>query len=218
MALMAGLPGALVAFVLLWIGDYSAKVQWTLSLFFCPLVGFAFALRERVVIPLQTLSTCWRPPKATIPSGRAVPESEPLGEVQLEVNTLERLCVNSGGALEATTLLRTVMEEIDVAVFAFDGERHLRLVNRTGERLLAQPAERLLGRSAADLNLTECLEGPDSHILHINFPGGSGRWGVRRSSFRKEGHPLHMLVLSDLSRTLREEERLAWQRLLRVLG
>src|SRR5262249_18074299 len=42
--------------------------------------------------------------------------------------------------------------------------------------------------------------------------------GVRRSSFRKQGHPLHLLVLSDLSRALREEERLAWQRLLRVLG
>jgi two-component system nitrogen regulation sensor histidine kinase NtrY len=222
MALMAGLPGALVAFVLLWVGDYSAKVQWTLSLFIIALWwGFAFALRERVVIPLQTLSNLL----AALREGdysiraRGARIGDPLGEVQLEVNTLgETLREQRLGALEATTLLRTVMEEIDVAVFAFDGERLLRLVNRTGERLLAQPAERLLGRSAADLNLADCLEGPDSHIFHINFPGGSGRWGVRRSSFRKEGHPLHMLVLSDLSRTLREEERLAWQRLLRVLG
>jgi two-component system, NtrC family, nitrogen regulation sensor histidine kinase NtrY len=223
MAVMAGLPGALVAFVLLWIGDYSAKVQWTLGLFIFALWwGFAFALRERVVLPLQTLSNLL----AALREGdysiraRGARMGDPLGEVQLEVNTLgETLREQRLGALEATTLLRTVMEEIDVAVFAFDGERHLRLVNRAGERLLAQPAERLLGRSAAELNLADCLEGgPDSHIFHINFPGGSGRWGVRRSSFRKEGHPLHMLVLSDLSRTLREEERIAWQRLLRVLG
>jgi len=223
MALMAGLPGALVAFVLLWIGDYSAKLQWTLGLFvFALWWGFAFALRERVVLPLQTLSNLL----AALREGdysiraRGARVGDPLGEVQLEVNTLgETLREQRLGALEATTLLRTVMEEIDVAVFAFDGERQLRLVNRAGERLLAQPAERLLGRSAAELNLADCLEsGPDSHIFHINFPGGSGRWGVRRSSFRKEGHPLHMLVLSDLSRTLREEERIAWQRLLRVLG
>jgi two-component system nitrogen regulation sensor histidine kinase NtrY len=223
MAVMAGLPGALVAFVLLWIGDYSAKVQWTLGLFvFALWWGFAFALRERVVLPLQTLSNLL----AALREGdysiraRGARVGDPLGEVQLEVNTLgETLREQRLGALEATTLLRTVMEEIDVAVFAFDGERHLRLVNRAGERLLAQPAERLLGRSAAELNLADCLEGgPDSHTFHINFPGGSGRWGVRRSSFRKEGHPLHMLVLSDLSRTLREEERIAWQRLLRVLG
>jgi nitrogen fixation/metabolism regulation signal transduction histidine kinase len=222
MALMAGLPGALVAFVLLWIGDYSAKVQWTLGLFvFALWWGFAFALRERVVVPLQTLSNLL----AALREGdysiraRGARVGDPLGEVQLEVNTLgETLREQRLGALEATTLLRTVMEEIDVAVFAFDGERQLRLVNRAGERLLAQPSERLLGLSAVELNLADCLEGPDGHILHINFPGGSGRFGVRRSSFRKEGHPLHMLVLSDLSRTLREEERMAWQRLLRVLG
>jgi len=222
MAIMAGLPGALVAFVLLWIGDYSPKVQWTLGLFIFVLWwGFAFALRERVVLPLQTLSNLL----AALREGdysiraRGARVGDPLGEVQLEVNTLgETLREQRLGALEATTLLRTVMEEIDVAVFAFDGQRSLRLVNRAGERLLAQPAERLLGRSATELNLADCLDGPDSHIFHTNFPGGSGRWGVRHSSFRKEGHPLHMLVLSDLSQTLREEERIAWQRLLRVLG
>jgi two-component system, NtrC family, nitrogen regulation sensor histidine kinase NtrY len=222
MAILAGLPGALVAFVLLWIGNYSPKVQWTLGLFILVLwLGFAFALRERVVLPLQTLSNLL----AALREGdysiraRGARLGDPLGEVQLEVNALgETLREQRLGALEATTLLRTVMEEIDVAVFAFDGERSLRLVNRAGERLLAQPAERLLGRSASELDLADCLDGPDNHIFHINFPGGSGRFGVRSSSIRKEGHPLHMLVLSDLSRTLREEERIAWQRLLRVLG
>ena len=146
MAIMAGLPGALVAFVLLWIGDYSPKVQWTLGfIIFVLWWGFAFALRERVVLPLQTLSNLL----AALREGdysiraRGARAGDPLGEVQLEVNTLgETLREQRLGALEATTLLRTVMEEIDVAVFAFDGQRSLRLVNRAGERLLAQPAER----------------------------------------------------------------------------
>ena len=38
------------------------------------------------------------------------------------------------------------------------GER-LRLVNDAGERLMGQPAERLLGRSAMELGLEECLRG-----------------------------------------------------------
>ena len=67
-------------------------------------------------------------------------------------------------ALEATALLRRVMEEIDVAVFAFDGERRLRLVNRGGERLLNQPAERLLGRPADALGLVQCLDGESPRI------------------------------------------------------
>jgi len=222
MALMAGLPGAAVAFLLLWLGGYDPKVQWTLGVTILLLWwGFAFALRGRVVFPLQTLSNLL----AALREGdysiraRGARLGDALGEVQLEVNVLgETLREQRLGALEATTLLRTVMEEIDVAVFAFDGEQRLRLVNQAGARLLGQPAERLLGHSAVDLNLGDCLDAPETHILHLNFPGGDGRWGVRRSSFRKQGQPLHLLVLSDLSRALREEERLAWQRLLRVLG
>src|SRR4029077_3505479 len=51
-----------------------------------------------------------------------------------------------------------------------------------------------------------------------SFPGGSGRWGGRRSSFRQGGGPHQTLVLAGASRPLREEERQAWQRLIRVLG
>jgi two-component system, NtrC family, nitrogen regulation sensor histidine kinase NtrY len=50
------------------------------------------------------------------------------------------------------------------------------------------------------------------------FSGGSGRFDVRRTEFRQGGLPHHLLVLSDVSRSLRDEERQAWQRLMRVLG
>jgi nitrogen fixation/metabolism regulation signal transduction histidine kinase len=54
--------------------------------------------------------------------------------------------------------------------------------------------------------------------MQMVFPGGVGRWDVRRSTFREGGVQHQLLVLTDLSQTLREEERTAWQRLLRVLG
>jgi nitrogen fixation/metabolism regulation signal transduction histidine kinase len=137
----------------------------------------------------------------------------------LEVNTLsDMLREQRLGAMEASALLTTVMTEIDVAVFAFDGQRKLRLVNRAGERLLAQNAERLLGKSAEELDLSECLDGESGRTLEKNFRGQSGRWGVRRSLFRQGGVPHYLVVLADLSRALREEERQAWQRLVRVLG
>jgi signal transduction histidine kinase len=109
------------------------------------------------------------------------------------------------------------MDEIDVAVYAFDAERKLRLVNAAGERLLGQPAERLRGRTAEVIGLDMCLEG-DRRILDATFPGGRGRWELRRTSFRQGGHPHELLVMSDVSQTLREEELLAWQRLIRVLS
>lgn len=221
-ALMVGLPGATVALALLWSGDYSVKLQVTLTLLvLASWLGFTFMLRNRVERPLQTISNLL----AALREGdysiraRGAKRDDALGEVMSEINALgETLREQRLGALEATTLLRTVMAEISVAVFAFDSEQRLRLVNRAGERLLAQPAERIMGLSAAELNLAESLGGEATHTAQMTFPGGAGRWGVRRSTFREHGLPHQLLVLSDLSQPLREEERLAWQRLVRVLG
>jgi nitrogen fixation/metabolism regulation signal transduction histidine kinase len=139
--------------------------------------------------------------------------------VMLEVNVLASTLHDQRlGALEAGALLRTVMVEIDVAVFTFDGGQTLRLVNRAGERLLAQPAEQLLGRTATDLGLAHCLEGLSPRIADAAFPGGAGRYEVRRTTFRQDGRPHQLLVLADVSRPLRDEERQAWQRLIRVIG
>jgi nitrogen fixation/metabolism regulation signal transduction histidine kinase len=110
------------------------------------------------------------------------------------------------------------MLEIDVAVFTFDGQHALRLVNRAGERLLGLPSEQLLGKTAEELGLQSCLDGQTPRIEDVSFPGGSGRWEMRRTTFRQEGRPHQLLVLSDVSRPLRDEERQAWQRLIRVIG
>ncbi len=221
-ALMVGLPGVVVALALLWSNDYSIKLQVTLSLLvLASWLGFAFMLRNRVARPLQTIANllaALREGDYSIRARGAV-RVDALGEVLTEINALgETLREQRLGALEATTLLRTVMAEINVAIFAFDSEQRLRLVNRAGEKILDQLAERIIGLSAAELNLAECLKDEAAHTRQMNFPGGTGRWGVRRSAFRERGLPHQLLVLTDLSQPLREEERLAWQRLVRVLG
>jgi PAS domain S-box-containing protein len=109
------------------------------------------------------------------------------------------------------------MAEIDAAVFAFDSDGTLRLVNRAGERLVGQPAERLLGRTAPVLGLGECLEGESPRVLDRSGPH-PGRWELRRGTFRQDGRPHQLVVLTDVSRTLQAEERQAWQRLIRVLS
>jgi two-component system nitrogen regulation sensor histidine kinase NtrY len=222
MAFAAALPGALISLIFLWTGDFTPKVQWTLTVIivaFC--MGFAFALRERVILPLQTLSNLL----AALGEGdfsiraRGARGGDALGEVMIEVNTLvETLRHQRLDALEATTLLRKVMAEIEVAVFTFDEERELKFVNRAGARLLAQNAERTLGRRAEELGLEDCLDGEAPRVINTAFPGGVGRWEIRRSSFRQGGRPHELLVLSDLSQPLREEERQAFQRLIRVIG
>jgi len=222
LALAAGLPGSAIALILLWTGDFASRTSWTLSLFIVALwLGFAFSIRHRVVFSLQTLSNLLAALREEDFSvrGRGARRDDAMGEVMIEVNALsETLREQRLGALEASALLRTVMEEIDVAIFTFDNETKLRLVNRAGERLLARPIERLLGFTAAELGLGACLEADAVHTMELTFPGGSGRWGMRRGSFRQAGLPHHLVVLSDLSRALRDEERQAWQRLIRVMG
>src|SRR3979490_1510742 len=215
-------PAMIVALLITWLGDYSAKVQWTLTLVMGGFAAsFILSAREHVIRPLQTMTNLL----AALREGdysiraRGARADDALGEALLEINALgETLRLQRLGAFEATALLRTIMAEIDVAVFTFDPERRLRLVNRAGEDLLGQPIDKLLGRRAKDVNLDVCLDADQDAPLTLSFPGASGRWGVKRSSFRERGLPHELLVLTDLSRTLREEERRAWQRLVRVLG
>ena len=225
LTIAAGLPGVALCALLLWLDGYSSRVQWTVDLLLvCFWLAISASLKNRVVRPLQTLSNILAAIREGDYSirGRRATSGDALGEVMLEVNDLgSTLRGQRLGAMEATALLRTVMAEIDSAIFAFDPAQQLRLVNRAGERLLAQPATRLLGHTLDELGLAVCFDGHESagpRMVQMNFPGGSGRWEIRRGTFREGGQQHQLLVLTDLSKTLREEERSAWQRLLRVLG
>jgi two-component system, NtrC family, nitrogen regulation sensor histidine kinase NtrY len=222
LAVAGGLPGAVTSLIVLWSGDFTPKVQWTLTVIVLGcLMGFALSLRNRVVLPLQTvanLMAAMREDDFSI-RGRTADPDDPLGAVLIEINELATtLHEQRLGAVEATALLRTVMEQVDVAVFAFDPSERLRIVNRTGERLMGRNMEQMLGRTADELNVTDWF-GDAPRVVDLSLPGGSvGRWEVRRTTFRLGGLPHDLLVLSDVSRPLREQERQAWQRLIRVIG
>jgi len=221
-ALLAGLPATGAAFAFLWIGGYTNQTRWTVMVLILVIwLGCSVSVIGKIRFPLQTISNLL----AAIREGdysiraRGGRRDDALGEVIIEVNALgENLRQQRLAALEATALLSKVMTEIDVAVFTFDRDQKLRLVNRAGERLLGKPAERLLNYSATDLGLSDCLQGGSSRTMEIMLPGGAGRWGLRRTTFREHGMVHTLVVLTDLSRALREEEREAWQRLLRVLA
>src|SRR4029077_14851281 len=175
LALVAGLPAVIVSMTLLWLGGYSGKLQWTLGLVVIgSWVITALVLRERVVRPLQTLSNML----AALREGdysiraRGADREDALGLAFLESNLLgETLRMQRLGAMEATALLRTVMSEIDVAVFAVDVLDRLRLCNRAGEPPPGQPGERLLGRTSEQVGLSEELAGTSPRTIDVTFPG-----------------------------------------------
>lgn len=221
-SMLAGAPAVVVAVFLLWTGDYSSRVAWTATALVAGFwIGFSVAIRNKVALPLQTLSNVLISLREGDFSLRArgADGGDALGQVVLEVNALGKtLQEQRRSAVEAMTLLRNVIQEIDVAVFVFDAAHTLKLANRAGERLLAADTENLIGCSAGALGLSACLEGEDFRLMEASFPGGAGRWEMRRSKFWQSGLPHQLLVMSNLSKALREEERQAWKRLIRVLG
>ena len=181
-SLLAGFPAVFASSMLLFNGDYSDKMRWTvLVVLVGAWLGFSFAVRQRVVFPLRTLSNLLAALREGDYSLRArVAKEDALGEVMDEVNLMGQMLREQRlSALEATNLLRKVMGEIDVAVFAFDAEDRLRLVNRAGAKLLGAAEERLLGRAAADLDLLDCLAKNAPRTLQKSFAGGGGALGHR---------------------------------------
>jgi len=221
LGLGAGVPAAAVASVLLWIHDPGPPALAATVVLAAAALGLPLLAHRRLSYTLNTLSNLLEALREGDFSLRARTSfgGGSMEEVMTEVNAVGSIVREQRlGAVEATVLLRKVIDAIDVAVFAFAQDGALQLVNRAGARLLAAPATRLLGRSAAELGLDEFLRGAANRLVDRAFPGRAARWDVRRSGFRKDGLPVRLIVLSDLSRPLREEERQAWKRLIRVLG
>ena len=219
--LAVGLPGVIATAVLLWLSPLSLPLRAMLAgLIVVSWIWLAVMCRDRLIRPLQTVSNLLAALREGDFSIRArdVSADDALGTVMQEINTLsDTLRTQRLGAQEATALLRAVMAEIDVAIFAFDRHGQLALVNRYAEHLLGRPAHEIIGQGAKDLGL-EPDPRPGSTVHDIEFPGGAGRWEIRRRSFWQGGEPHELVVLSDVSQPLREQERQAWQRLIRVIG
>jgi nitrogen fixation/metabolism regulation signal transduction histidine kinase len=222
MTLLISAPGVLVAEVFLWLSGHSVEFKWTITLILALAwtIGTS-ALHGQVIRPLQTLSNMVAAIREDDFSFRLRGGSreDSLADLIYEINALAtRLQQQKVSALEATALLKKVLMEIDVAVFTFDQQQHLSIVNRAGEQLMGRIAPRMLGLTAQELGLAEFLHSTEPQTVQMTFPGKHGRWAISHTSFRENGVPHQLLIISDLSRALREEERQAWQRLIRVLG
>lgn len=181
----------------------------------------AARLRWRVIFPLYTLSNlleALREGDYSLRGSRAR-RGDPIGDVVWEVNALSQTLREQRLQVEETNaLIGKVIGAIDIAIFSFDSDQRLRLLNPAGERLLQRPARDALGRPAAELELDDALAAPAGNVTLRAFAGGTGRYELRHFVFRQHGRPNQLLAITDLSRALREEERQAWQRLIRVLG
>lgn len=215
------LPPALVAlWCSLWgSGGWTALAALGIALGASALLaqraGAALALRLRAI---SSVLTAYREGDFAI-RVRMAPRSSPLGDVLWELNELgNSLRQYRLGEIEAWALLRKVLEEVHVVVLAFDEQGRVKLANEEAAHALGKSVEALVLEHAASLGLSELLEGPAARTIKDSAVLGSGHWELRRGAFRLAGEPHALVVLSDVSGALREEERDAWKRLIRVMG
>jgi two-component system nitrogen regulation sensor histidine kinase NtrY len=219
---LLGLPMVFLCWLLL--RQYSIDTLEQCFVLLALVLGWTFAvsiLLEQIVRPLQTLANVVAALREDDYSFRARggQRSDALGDLALEINRLAgTLQGRRAGALEAMALVERVMRSMQSPVLAFDPEGRLRLLNAAGERAFGLRVQTALGYSAAHLKLEELLHVGDDDVISLGRGQQPVRWVVKRTTFRLRGIPHTLLVLSDVSAALREEERLAWERLIRVLG
>ena len=222
LVLLAGLPAGLALLALSWGQPYTFEVRWTVTtmvlLVWIGSAVAAYQMVQRMLFLQANLLGALREGDYSI-RGTGAKAGSGVDLVMSEINALgDTLQRQRTEAVESTKLLQSVMGAIDVAVFAFDMNEHLVLVNPAGEKLLGAAPGSLVGKPAWDLKLAQCLEGETPRLLDRPFGRESGRLELRRREFRREGKPHQLLVFADLSRALREQEQQAWQRIVRVLS
>jgi nitrogen fixation/metabolism regulation signal transduction histidine kinase len=221
LTLAGAVPALFTAFILLGDAPVADSVHRLIVLVLIGAwVGFAVAVHRATVEPLRSIANLLEALRGGDYAirGRHGRKGDALGDIVLESNRLgATLRAQRFEALEASSLLNKVLAEVDVAVFAFDGDEKLRLANRAAGALLRRHPDALIGLSAAQAGLDALLEGPPVSSESHTFPGRAGRWQVMRETFHEAGLPFRLLVVTDLSQALRDEERRAWRRLIRVI-
>jgi nitrogen fixation/metabolism regulation signal transduction histidine kinase len=220
--LRTGVPAAALALVLLWVNPYSIdhKIEGTVLLLLLWLSS-TLGTRNHIIHSIRVLSNVIASLKDGDLSFRATHAigGDALGDLALEINNLARALESERlGAIEATNLLRKILFEVDAVIFAFSPDNRVRLLNRAATAFLRKSEEESLNRTAEELGILHILNGPPSETISQSFAGTERRWVVQRTSFRQQGIPHRLVMLSEVSEALRAEERLAWQRIVRVLS
>ena len=221
LCIMGGLPAAIALVYIVWGQNYSFEVRWTLAavvlVVWIGCAAAAYQMVTRLLYLSANLLGALHEGDYSIRGTGAKPGSAAdlvMKEINSLGNTLQR---QRSEAVESTALLTRVMGAIDVAVFAFDMDEKVVLANPAAERLINKRADDMVGHDAGVLRLNTYLSGETPRLVEGVFGAGS-RLELRRSTFYRDGKPHQLLVFADLSRALREEQQLAWQRIVRVLS
>ncbi len=222
LVIFGGAPAVIFAAYLLWRDPAGENDRWALLVLIAGIWIAAASTAHRFAVEslnlIAALLGAFREGDYTI-RGPGTDRGSSLATIMREVNDLgSTLQRQRTEAIESSALLTQVMQEIDVAVFAFDPTNRLTLANKAAQALVGKPFDALVGLPASALGLDEFLTGPPRRNVDRAFGAKRGRFDVRRAVFYRDGRAHDLVVLTDISQALREQEEAAWQRIVRVLS
>lgn len=237
LSLLGALPSSIFLIWLLQEHQYSGYMITLVILYLIAHIGIcAYQIRFSIITQFRTLTNLLEALTNDDYSlrGRRTGKSGALNELVAQINSLSELLARQRFTVKETQLLLAkVIAHIDVAVFTFDPQNRLTLVNRAGADLYQKDIDELHNMSISKLGL-EGMLARNGQVVELTFgkPGlskekgvstegtqfHSGRFHISTDQFieRNEHHTL--LFLTNVHAALREEERKAWQNLIRVIS
>jgi len=121
---------------------------------------------------------------------------------------------------EQHLFLEKVLEASPAGVVTLDYDGRVDSVNPAAEALLERPAASLKGQPVASAGgvlgqLLDTLSPGEAKVVPVH---GSRRVRVQRSEFLDHGFPRGLLVLTELTEELRQSEKAAYEKLIRMMS
>ncbi|PHZ83879.1 sensor histidine kinase [Paremcibacter congregatus] len=142
-----------------------------------------------------------------------------LGELIVSINGLAaRLNQQRWESVESQHLLHTVIEHIDVAIIALNEENKINFSNPAAKKLLWLDQADLNDKLMEQLTFVHNFSSGRHEAVELSLGHQQGRFNIHVEEFRDGGIQHKLLFITDVRTLLRDEERKAWQNLVRVIS
>lgn len=222
LALFTGVFPTFCCSVLLYYVDISIypKILLILVLLVCTLFG-AFSIRQLVIFQLRTSTNLVEAMTSNDYTLRANNKGleGALSDFNQLLNTLAKtLAEQSLITREKQILLAKVTDQIDVAIVAVDNNQAINLMNPAAEKLFKCRFDELQGWPIKQLGLQNILSKDYNKVAEFEIKQHKKKVLIRTDQYFEKGIKHTLIFITDIQSLLREEERQAWQKLLRVLS
>lgn len=230
MALLIAVPSLFLLIYFLSTSDEPFTSKLIISGLLLIWIGaLANSIRQKFKYHMRTLSTlveAIRTEEYSFRSSRAQ-ESGDVGELHQQLNTLtDQLQGRQQKQEELHSLLEKIINQIDVAIIAYDDKHCIQLANPMAKKLLSHRDQArdtdnpnpLIGKIFTDTLFAQLPFSDQPTLVNFNFPYTDGRWQLIQQNYRHQGRPGKLLFITDLKQVLGAEEIKAWQRLIRVIA